>query len=414
MTLPPPSPETGGDRPGPLKVLLVVPEFHQPIGLLARYIAQADPEIDFYFFTASEMFRRADEFSGLVRHVDVLHFLSNLNSIQLPPDIQVDRLPCPTVASVHHIEPGQDHKIAEASKANMLHVTAQEWVAYVVPRSDRPVGLAHQTIAPAKFLRNREIVRPGAPFRIGSFGLAGSLDGRKRLDVLLEALSRLKSLDHSFELVVQGPNWGNLVELFCSRGIPLRNLGFTAADNLWQAYRSIDLYVCTSDVEGGPLTVLEALASGVPVVSTPVGVAGEVLLLGGGLLVEKNDPAGVAGAIQQLVEDRELYYRLARQSPGAADRFSWVGIGPEYVSLYRNAIRAWEEQNRARWSSPAAIALPAPRQREKELAYARFREARGLKQRDCWAPAASAALKALGNPEVPLRDKLRGLRYIFQ
>jgi len=69
--------------------------------------------------------------------------------------------------------------------------------------------------------------------------------------------------------------------------------------------------LCTSKHEGGPLPIIEALACGRPVISTPVGVVHEVVQHGvNGLIIERNR-ASLSGAIQSILNDSRILQRLA-------------------------------------------------------------------------------------------------------
>ena len=87
-----------------------------------------------------------------------------------------------------------------------------------------------------------------------------------------------------------------------------------ARDDTLNCYAGLDIFVMPSLAEGGPITILEAMAMGVPVVSTAVGMAPDVLDDGRtGLLVRPGDQAAIKRAVVALVSDPELRARLARE-----------------------------------------------------------------------------------------------------
>jgi glycosyltransferase involved in cell wall biosynthesis len=70
--------------------------------------------------------------------------------------------------------------------------------------------------------------------------------------------------------------------------------------------RIFDLAACSSNFEGSPLTILEYMDAGLPVVSTRVGGVPDLVEDGvTGLLVDPGDPAALAGALAELLGDRE-------------------------------------------------------------------------------------------------------------
>jgi len=80
--------------------------------------------------------------------------------------------------------------------------------------------------------------------------------------------------------------------------------------------RASDMFVLSSRVEGNPMSVMEAMAAGLPVVSTAVGGVPELVRAGEtGLLVPSEDAAALAQAMQALVDDP-----VRRQAMGAAAR----------------------------------------------------------------------------------------------
>ena len=398
-----------------LKVMLVVPDFFLAIGILAQYIAKACTGIDFYFFSEGGIYRHKEEFLQFLQHIDVLHFLSNMSSIDIPADIDISALPCPVVTTIHHLEPGdEEEKILNAELGDVIHVTAREWEIHVQKKTRKPVSLAHQPIDLEQFRQYYNANCPRVPFRIGWFGISGALDNRKRLDILQIALSQLNSRKVPFELVVRGSIWNGLSGFFLKKGIPVRNLGYVASDRIGEGYSEIDLYVCTSDIEGGPLTLLEALASGVPVVSTPVGQTPEVLSLGGGMLVEKNNPTAVAEAIQKIILDRGLYDQLRLETQQVAEKFIDGNITREYISLYQKAIKEYESGDQKPWVSPKPLSIDPKRQREKELAYSLLREARHQKRKGYQIQAFMTALNALGNHDIPFKAKMQELIHLIR
>lgn len=80
----------------------------------------------------------------------------------------------------------------------------------------------------------------------------------------------------------------------------------------WLADGKVDVVVLPSDSEGVPVSLIEALAHGVPAVASDVGGVGELLGDGCGELVPPRDPAALAGAIERLLASPELRAKYAR------------------------------------------------------------------------------------------------------
>jgi sugar transferase (PEP-CTERM/EpsH1 system associated) len=101
-----------------------------------------------------------------------------------------------------------------------------------------------------------------------------------------------------------------------------------------------DVFALSSVAEGIPLTLLEAMAAGLPVVATRVGGVGEVVVDGAtGALVEPNDPTAVAQALRGYVEDasrRGRHGDAGRQR--VEQRFSLPAMLAGYTSLYDEVL----------------------------------------------------------------------------
>jgi glycosyltransferase involved in cell wall biosynthesis len=84
-------------------------------------------------------------------------------------------------------------------------------------------------------------------------------------------------------------------------------------ENVPEWLAAFDVFALTSDWEGMPNAVLEAMAAGLPVVATAVGGTPEVVVDGEtGLLVSPRDPDALAGAISRLLRDPDLRRAMGR------------------------------------------------------------------------------------------------------
>ena len=117
----------------------------------------------------------------------------------------------------------------------------------------------------------------------------------------------------------------------------VRFMGTVTGDELPMLLRSADVVACTPREPPRATTVLQAMASGVAVVTLPVGVLDDVVVHGvTGLLVSPSNPAEFAGAFRSLHA-----HRFLRQSMGAAgrsralSRFTWDRMAFEALTIYR-------------------------------------------------------------------------------
>ncbi len=148
----------------------------------------------------------------------------------------------------------------------------------------------------------------------------GLLTPRKGVVDLFEASRLLLDRGVEHELVVVGgtPDEGPEAEAEVRAAAPphARLLGSRPHDDIVEIYRTADLFCLPSWWEAMPLTVLEAMATGVPVVASDVGDIGRVLDEGAvGRLVTPRDPRALAEALEELLRDQDDRRRL-----GAAGR----------------------------------------------------------------------------------------------
>ena len=137
-----------------------------------------------------------------------------------------------------------------------------------------------------------------------------------------------------FLIVGDGPRHGELVQLAIQLGLTdcVHFLG--RRSDIPQLLRILDVFVLTSHIEANPVSILEALSTGVPVVSTAVGSIAETVLDGiTGYLVEPGDELTMARRIAQLLQDPGQAHTL-----GAAGRKNVV----EHWSIER-MVSGYEE-----------------------------------------------------------------------
>jgi glycosyltransferase involved in cell wall biosynthesis len=112
-------------------------------------------------------------------------------------------------------------------------------------------------------------------------------------------------------------------------------------DAMAQAYRNADIAVNPSLVDNMPNSVLEAMASGIPVVSTNVGgvpfiVSDEQTAL----LVPAQSPEAMANAILRLIDDTSLAGRLVDNGLTEVQKYTWQRVWPLLAEIYGKATRA--------------------------------------------------------------------------
>ena len=126
--------------------------------------------------------------------------------------------------------------------------------------------------------------------------------------------------------------------------LKLRHVTFTGPmppEHIWRCYADADIFVQTPDIDNMPSSVLEAYASGLPVVSTNVGGIPAILTDGvHGLLAPANDHDAIAAHVLTLLEDARLARRLALAGFDATTDLVWERVRHQWIDVYRGLTPA--------------------------------------------------------------------------
>ena len=114
--------------------------------------------------------------------------------------------------------------------------------------------------------------------------------------------------------------------------------GRVAPDAIAEYYASNDIYIQSPDIDNMPLSVMEAFASGLPVVSTRTGGI-PVLLNDGerGLLAPPDDHEALASHVLRLLREPDVACRLARNAYAACAAYAWTAVRDQWLHAYRHA-----------------------------------------------------------------------------
>jgi glycosyltransferase involved in cell wall biosynthesis len=184
--------------------------------------------------------------------------------------------------------------------------------------------------------------RYGLPERYVLF--VGTLEPRKNLPRLLEAFQGVAARFPDVDLVVSGKQgWGVAPILEAVRRLGLAGrvhfTGYVAEADKPELYRRARVFAYPSLYEGFGIPVLEALASGVPVITSRVSsmpeVAGEAAVL-----IDPEDTGAIRNALAHLLDDEGARQRLRLLGPVRARLFDWRRTAEVTRSLYAAAAAA--------------------------------------------------------------------------
>ncbi len=173
------------------------------------------------------------------------------------------------------------------------------------------------------------------------FLASGNFIPRKQFDKLIEAFKGIQGHDDFF-LIIAGHGEDSYTRMLMSLASSLIKQGkallhpYVRGERLRNLYWASDLYISVATDEGGPVTVMEAMGCGLPVLSTPVGETAERMeKYSVGKFVSVKNYNEWTVAIERLL-NRGLPKPLDIQT--ARNVYHWVNVAKRFVSIYRDLI----------------------------------------------------------------------------
>lgn len=118
-----------------------------------------------------------------------------------------------------------------------------------------------------------------------------------------------------------------------------RNIKMIPQEEMPNFYNSIELYVCASKTEGTPLTVLESMAMGIPVISTDVGLVSEVLgEKGKKYILEERSKECLKEKIKQLMNHKEEFKEISEENRLQVKGNDWKIICSQYQTFFESNL----------------------------------------------------------------------------
>lgn len=165
----------------------------------------------------------------------------------------------------------------------------------------------------------------------------GRLSATKRVEMLIDAIEILHKAGCKLSLTIAG---GGQLEPQLKALVRQKELddiikitGRIDPKDMPQIYQGSNIFVSASMQEGMSNAMLEAMASGLPIIVTRCeGV--EELIKGNGIIVEEPNAEAISKTIRKLVDDRSALLQMADQAKKQAKQFTWRRNAEEYLALY--------------------------------------------------------------------------------
>jgi glycogen(starch) synthase len=273
---------------------------------------------------------------------------------------------CPLVVTLHC---SVGHTLRGTSpRARLLHSLGGRLERGTLRRADAVVVLTGRTAAalrddgvpagrvhtipsgfePSLFEAGRDDAFPAAARP--RIGYVGRLAQQKRADLLVRAFGRMREAA-SLVVVGDGPERDHVARLVRQSPVAGRitTTGFVEHAAVPGVLASLDVLVLPSAYEEMGSVLVEAMASGLPVVASDVGGIPEVVRDGEtGLLVPPGNVAALAGALDRVVADPDLRARLAAGARARSRDYGWPHLAGRVAGVYRQVLL-----------EPDAVPIPA-------------------------------------------------------
>jgi glycogen(starch) synthase len=251
-----------------------------------------------------------------------------------------------------------EHSSAYLHKGKRLQFLSRHWLARLVVKNAKEVTTVSRSLRQAmeqKGLASRYTVIPNVvDSRNFFFDPMKKQGGKKRMlhvsllnDVknvegILRTVARLGARRTDFELHIagDGPNRPRLEALATELRIKDQLVFFLGLQNsasLAQIMRESDFLIIFSHFESLPCVLIEALASGLPIIASRVGGIPDHLGPDMGLLVEPGDEAGLLSAMEYML-DHSSEYSSGRIQEYARSHFEFAVVGRQFMEIYSREV----------------------------------------------------------------------------
>lgn len=236
---------------------------------------------------------------------------------------KVDFVTMPTELAISHLLEGKDLGVPVEAVSNGVDLTS-----------------FYPGEAPSNLYNLYEIPR-GVPIIL----YIGRLDPEKKVSVALKAFAefldkhKLDSLSKTLFVVVgDGTDKNNLVSLVSKMGISesVKFLGRVVGDDLYNIYRMGSVFVTASEIETQGIVLIEAAATGLPLIAVDAGAVKEICQDGkNGILIKPGDASAMAEAMDTVLSDSGLAGQMSERSVRIAKNHDLKKTVEKFVEIYK-------------------------------------------------------------------------------
>jgi glycosyltransferase involved in cell wall biosynthesis len=292
--------------------------------------------------------RREGDRARLLYWIDPLAFSDAPNSSSVPQVVMAHHLTAPEIASM----------TAALEHADAITTPSRRWQKRLEELTGRQIWLVPATLDTRVFAPRPDSGLTRQAMGVGETGFVigfsaraqANAFGRKGIDLLVSTLGEAARRWDDLVVLLIGGGWETLIPRIEALGCRVINRIPDTTEATADMYPLMNVFLCTSSEEGGPSTILEAMACGVPVITTDVGHVPEVVADGvTGFVARERAVTPFIQAITALRASRELAVRIAGQArtfvESERDHDRVLPYIP-YADIYREAESTFNHRRR--------------------------------------------------------------------
>lgn len=216
-------------------------------------------------------------------------------------------------------------------------VVPSEYLCRVFASYGYRTRVIHNTVDTSRFMyRSRDPLRPRL-LSVRNFEWFYGVDHTLQAFALLQR----KYPDATLDIAGSGSREEELRALAQSLGVAgVRFLGSVSSADMASVFDRADILLNSSLIDNQPLSILEAMASGLSIVTTGIGDIANMIEDGvTGTIVPERDPDAMAFAAARLLDQPEHARSMASRAYERLDRYSWSRVGSQWATLYDDLMQ---------------------------------------------------------------------------
>ena len=156
---------------------------------------------------------------------------------------------------------------------------------------------------------------------------------------MIEALAKLPRDTYCIDFWGEGELMDSIRELAARQGVENEVHFNGTTDNIYRELSNADLFILPSQWEGMPMSIIEAMGTGLPVIASDVGGVSDMLTQDESGLIIEPDADQLKDAIERVAGSETLRQKLGTTALAESETFSAVQMAQHYVDVYNSLIK---------------------------------------------------------------------------